>query len=376
MAGSQRGRAEGRLDERLDGHRGALGPFKLRASLHETIWGGQRLRTVAGKPLPEGARIGEAWETALDSEVITAPHAGQPLGALVETYGEALLGARAIAVYGHRFPLLAKFLDAHDWLSVQAHPDDTYAAAHEGGKLGKTETWYVLAAEPGAQIVYGLARAASRETVGAAIAANALEPLLRTVEVRAGDVVFVPAGTVHAIGAGVALYELQEYSDVTYRLYDYGRVQANGQPRELHVERALDVISYTPSPVITVAPTPLPDMPAGVAARTLVACRYFVEQELRFTGAGRALAQPALRSSCQILTVLEGEVELAAVDAVDDEPLRLAHGETAVLPACVGATTLTARGGEARVMRSYVPEPDDAALAQWRQAHEGMFPGE
>ncbi len=376
----------------MAGSQGALGPFKLRASLHETIWGGQRLRAVAGKPLPEGARIGEAWETALDSVVSTPPHTGQTLGALVKSYGEALLGARAIAVYGRRFPLLAKFLDAHDWLSVQAHPDDAYAAAHEGGKLGKTETWYILAAEPGAQIVYGfrdasdvrdgrdvrdgLAREVSRATVREAITANALEPLLRTVEVRAGDVVFVPAGTVHAIGAGVALYELQEYSDVTYRLYDYGRLQANGQPRELHIERALDVIRYAPSPTITVAPTLLPGMPAGVEAQTLVACRYFVEQELRFVGVGRALRQPALPSSCQILTVLRGEAQLVSAAGEGFEPLRLAHGETAVLPATLGETTVMALSDETRVMRSYVPEADDEALLLWQRTHEGLFPAD
>src|SRR5512146_634806 len=103
-----------------------LGPLKLRASLHETIWGGQRLGEIAGKTLPADTRIGEAWETALDSVVVTAPHANQTLERMVEAYGEALLGSRARAVYGQRFPLLAKFLDAHDWLSVQAHPDDAY----------------------------------------------------------------------------------------------------------------------------------------------------------------------------------------------------------------------------------------------------------
>ncbi|HEY7848702.1 MAG TPA: type I phosphomannose isomerase catalytic subunit, partial [Ktedonobacterales bacterium] len=107
-----------------------LGPVKLRASLHETIWGGRRLGALAGKTLPAGQRIGEAWETALDAVVETAPHTGATLEQLVDTYGAALLGARAVAVYGPRFPLLAKFLDAHDWLSVQAHPGDAYAATH------------------------------------------------------------------------------------------------------------------------------------------------------------------------------------------------------------------------------------------------------
>lgn len=349
----------------MAGGQEAIGPFKLRASLHETIWGGQRLRALAGKSLPEDTRIGESWETALDSVVATPPHAGKTLGALVAQYGAALLGSRAVAVYGMRFPLLAKFLDAHDWLSVQAHPDDGYAAAHEGGKLGKTETWYILAAEPGAKIVYGLAEETSRQAVGAAIAANALEPLLRMVEVRAGDVVFVPSGTVHAIGAGVALYELQEYSDVTYRLYDYGRLQANGRPRDLHVERALDVIRYTPAPNITVAPTPLPVLPGAADRKALVACRYFVEQEIHLDG---VLREPAMPSSCRIVTALRGEAEVVADGFA---PLSLALGDTVVLPASLGEATIQ---GAATLVRSYVPEPDDEALVLWRRAHAGMFP--
>ena len=341
------------------------GPLTLRASLHETIWGGQRLAEVAGKALPADKRIGESWETALDSVVSAGPHANKTLGQMVGEYGEALLGTRTLAVYGRRFPLLAKFLDAHDWLSVQAHPDDAYAAAHEQGKLGKTETWYILAADPGAQIVYGLERPSSREEVRAAIAANALEPLMRAVEAHAGDVIFVPAGTVHAIGAGVTLYELQEYSDVTYRLYDYGRLQANGQPRELHVERALDVIRYTPSPLERVTPLPLPPEPGLTARRVLVACRYFVLEELVVDG---TIPEPAQPSSCRIITVLSG-----AVDIITEHHMQahLGVGETAVLPANLGDESFIS--GQATLLRSYVPESDDAALGLWRRAHDGVF---
>lgn len=341
-----------------------LGPFALRASMHETIWGGRRLAKLAGKPLPEGARIGESWETELACEVITPPHAGKTLGALVAEYGQALLGARAIAVYGPRFPLLTKFIDAHDWLSVQAHPSDAYAAEHEGGKLGKTEAWYILAADPGAQIVYGMAREESRAALSAAIAANALEPLLNTVEVRAGDVVFVPAGTVHAIGAGVALYELQEYSDITYRLYDYGRLQANGQPRELHVERALDVISYAPPRTVTVAPTPLSPAPGAPERKTLVACAYFVEQELRLDGVYEAPNSPA---SCRILTALRGAAEVIVEGFT---PLRMGLGETVVLPAGLDGVILR---GDATLICSWVPEADDPALLGWLVDHAGLF---
>ena len=351
-----------------------LGPLKLRASLHETIWGGQRLSEVAGKTLPADARIGEAWETALDSVVISTADADLTLGQVVERYGEALLGPRVLAVYGSRFPLLAKFIDAHDWLSVQAHPDDAYAAAHEHGTLGKTETWYILSATPGAQIVYGLAQPSSPEAVRAAIAENRLEPLLRTLEAHAGDVIFVPAGTIHAIGAGVTLYELQEYSDVTYRLYDYGRLQANGQPRALHVERALDVIDYTPAPTTPITPVALPLRPGLSAHRVLVACRYFVEEELTLAG---TTLEPAMPASCRILTVLRGAVEITDVASVErpggesGASVRLAAGETAVLPASLGDVRLS---GAATLIRSYVPEPDDASLARWRAAHSGLFP--
>ena len=140
--------------------------------------------------------------------------------------------------------MLAKFLDANAKLSVQVHPDDTYARLHEQGKLGKTEFWYVLDAAPGASIVHGFKTATSQEEVRQAIQDLTLENLLHEVHVSTGDIIFVPAGTVHAIGKGVLLYELQEYSDLTYRLYDYGRLSSAGIPRELHIERSLDVMHY------------------------------------------------------------------------------------------------------------------------------------
>ena len=203
-------------------------------------------RAGRGKSLPDGALVGESWETAVESVVCNAPYTGMTLGEMTARLGESLLGHRAVAMFGQRFPLLAKFIDARQWLSVQVHPDDVYAAAHEHGKLGKTEMWYILHAEAGAQVVYGLKREASRDEVRAAIQRNRLEDLLHMAEVTAGDVIFVPAGTVHAIGGGITLYELQEYSDVTYRLYDYGRLQANGQPRELHIDASLEVMRMVP----------------------------------------------------------------------------------------------------------------------------------
>ncbi|MEO7001419.1 MAG: type I phosphomannose isomerase catalytic subunit [Ktedonobacterales bacterium] len=353
-----------------------LGAVKLRASLHETIWGGRTLATLAGKQLPADTLIGEAWETALDAVAATPPFTGATLGELVDRYGEALIGAQAVAIYGMRFPLLTKFIDANQWLSVQVHPNDSYAAAHEGGKLGKTETWYILHAAPDAQIVYGMRAAATPDKVRAAIAANRLEDLLHTVPVQTGDVVFVPAGMVHAIGAGVALYELQEYSDVTYRLYDYGRVQANGQPRELHVEQGLTVMRYEPPAVTRVMPITAATTDTGAPLRrTLAACRYFILDELTFDGAFTDTARPA---SVQIISVLEGSCAIAS--ATDDEHseerddadvVMLGLGETAILPAAMDPCILY--GDHARLARSYVPEEDDAALLAWRAAQAVAF---
>lgn len=333
-----------------------LGPIQLRASLHETIWGGENLRAIAGKDVPHGKLIGESWETALDAVATNSPYAGETLGALTERYGVALTGAQAQTVFGARFPLLTKFIDAQSQLSVQVHPNDEWAAAHEDGKLGKTEVWYILHAEPGAQVVYGLRHEATRDAVRQAIATNRLEDLLRTVEVQPGDIVFVPAGTVHAIGAGVALFELQEYSDITYRLYDYGRLQEDGRPRDLHVEQGLAVMRYAPQTLERVTPL------TRDARRILVGCRYFMLEELALTGEAAGIVRP---TSCQIITVLAGGCEITS----EAGTVTLAHGDTAVLPATVGAHSLSITSREtAQILRAWVPEPDDADLAAWRAA--------
>lgn len=331
----------------------SMGPIQLRASLHETIWGGENLRAIAGKDVPHGKRIGESWETALEAVATNAPYAGQTLGDLTRRYGVALIGSRAEAVFGERFPLLTKFLDARADLSVQVHPNDEYAAAHEGGQLGKTEVWYILHTERGARVVYGLRHETTQDEVRQAIANNTLEEMLHSVEVRPGDVIFVPAGTVHAICAGVALYELQEYSDITYRLYDYGRLQADGRPRDLHIEQGLAVMRYQPHEVERVTPL------EREGRRILVGCRYFVLEEVALAGELTGTIRP---NSCQIITVLSGQCAITSPAG----NVTLQHGETAVLPASLGAHTLA--GEDARILRAWIPDKDDADLAAWRAA--------
>jgi mannose-6-phosphate isomerase len=336
-----------------------LGPLLLRGTLQQTIWGGRNLARIAGKTLPDSALIGESWETANESTVAAGHFAGMRLGELVRIYDESLVGWRSVEVFGHRFPLLAKFLDAQEQLSLQVHPEDDFAAAHEGGKLGKTESWYVLHADPGAQLVYGLTRTSSEAEVRQAISQNRLEDLLCSFEARPGDVILVPAGTVHAIGGGVVLYELQEYSDVTYRLYDYGRRQPDGSLRELHIDKALAVMRFDPPDAVRATPVEVGKVGDDGVERLLVACRYFLEEELRFSGEAE---QAFDGSSCHILTALEGTCEIDG----PFEAVSLMRGDTAVVPAAVSAYSL--RGKRARVLRSFVPREDDVHWLAWRAA--------
>ncbi|HEX7733370.1 MAG TPA: type I phosphomannose isomerase catalytic subunit [Ktedonobacteraceae bacterium] len=334
-----------------------LHPIRLQSSFHETIWGGRKLEQAGWKALPEGdVPIGESWETEVSTVAQNGPYAGQTLGALVEQLGVDLLGAQAIAVFGQRFPLRAKFIDARTKLSVQVHPEDDYAALHEGGKLGKTECWYILATEPGASIVHGFRAPGTRAAVQQAIERIRLEELLHEEPVAPGDVIFVPAGTVHAIGGGVLLYELQEYSDVTYRMYDYGRLDAQGRPRELHIERSLDVTRYEPSARIKARPVTLSETPA-CTARCLVASRYFVEREFIL----RSYLEDQTGGSCVILTSLGAELRVCYGPG-QEQSEQLKRGETLVLPAALGAYRIEGTG---LFLSSYVPAPDDAAWQLW-----------
>ncbi len=203
----------------------------------ETPWGGHALRDFFGKDIPDD-RTGESLEISAlpgrESVVENGPLAGFTLSRVMEEWGRGLTGD------AEGFPLLLKLLDAREMLSVQVHPDDAYAGAHEGGKLGKTEAWLVIAAEPGAKLVYGVT-ADTAEALRAQVEAGKLEENLRWVTVQPGDVLYIPHGCVHALGGGIVIYEIQQSSDVTYRFWDWGRLGKDGQPRALHTAAALDV---------------------------------------------------------------------------------------------------------------------------------------
>ena len=205
-----------------------------------TPWGGEALRSMFRKDIP-GDHTGESLEVSAIPGLESRDPEGRTLPQLIDQYGERLTGKG----FAQPFPLLLKLLDAKDTLSVQVHPNDEYAAREEN-KLGKTEAWHILFAAPGAELVYGVKAGTDKESLlEASLAGAQVEGLLRRVKVRAGETYYIPAGMVHAIGAGIVLYEIQQSSDVTYRFYDWERRDKNGNKRELHIQKAVDVTDVT-----------------------------------------------------------------------------------------------------------------------------------
>lgn len=237
------------------------------------IWGGRRLADDFGYDIPAGP-VGECWGISAhpngDCAIADGPYAGRLLSELWQDERQLFGTAR-----GDRFPLLIKILDVRDWLSVQVHPDDAYAAAHEGGSLGKTECWYVIDAAPDARAVVGQ-RARSREEFEEKAARGAWGELLNEIPIHAGDFIAVTAGTLHA-AKGALILETQQSSDLTYRVYDFDRRQPDGNLRELHIAKALDVIDFSVEPATSAAVTA-----REVAGKTpLMSCAYFDVERVR-----------------------------------------------------------------------------------------------
>jgi len=224
-----------------------LYPIRFRPVLKETMWGGNALKERFRKKAAAGALIGESWEitgmTDDSSMVANGYLKGNTLEEIAEVYMDELLGESVYDKYGTEFPLLIKIIDANDRLSIQVHPDDRLAEERHHA-WGKTEMWYVIDAKPGAVIYTGFRKKITREEYLERLAAKTLEETINVTPVRAGDAFFIPAGMVHAIGAGVLLAEIQQTSDVTYRIYDWDRTDASGKPREMHTALALDAINF------------------------------------------------------------------------------------------------------------------------------------
>ena len=338
-----------------------LYPLMTERRIVQPIWGGARLADWLDLPEPRPERIGETWQVYDTNPILNGALAGQSLADVTRQYGAGLVGTRTIEQYGADFPLLAKFIDAAQPLSIQVHPDDDYAHTHEAstGFHGKTEAWYILDAAPGAAVVYGLERSSDRAEFAAAVEAGTVDALLRRVAVNPGDVIFVPAGTVHAIDAGILLFEIQQKSDLTYRVYDYGRRDARtGQPRELHLQKALDVSELAPPPRGVI-----PALPLNLTRRLLIACRQFALESWMLDDAQAAATEPG---TFEILTLVGGGATMGWAG----EEISLKRGDSVVLPASLGRYSLQPRsaagGSGAHILRAYVPDLEVELMAPLR----------
>ena len=332
-----------------------LYPLRFQPIFKRHLWGGRRLGTVLGKPIGDGNDYAESWEIVDhggdQSLVAAGPLAGRSLGELRETCGDELLGQHAPLA---RFPLLFKFLDCNQALSVQVHPNDTQARLLDPPDLGKTEAWVILAAEPGSVLYAGLKPGCDRSAFEREIHRGATEACLHQFEPRVGDCIFIPAGTVHALGAGLLIAEIQQASDTTYRLFDWNRVGPDGKPRQLHVPQSLAVIDYDADPIAPQMPRPT----QRPCVERLVTCDKFILDRWSFRSVGSRAATAGNREHpltiggddrFHILAVLEGEVSLRG----DPTGQSLRRGDTALIPASVTASIVAEP--EAVLLEAYLP---------------------
>ncbi len=302
-------------------------PLRFVPYLRPMVWGGRRLEQL-GKALPEDRPYGESWEVSDHpvhrSVVASGPFSGQTLRSLMETHREDLLGAAARRYL--QFPWLIKFLDCHDWLSVQVHPDEHAVKALWPGEGSKTETWFVLSAAPGSTIYAGLRPGVDEPALRRSLSSGTVADCLHSFAPQPGDCVFLPAGTVHAVGGGVLLAEVQQTSDATFRLYDWDRRDAHGKSRTLHIEESLRAIHWDQGPITPVSVAD-PYVRTNLCRRfPLVDCPYF---RLQFVEEMSPRTLPGSR--LQALVVIDGTGRLRTRES--EEPL--VKGQVWLLPAAV-----------------------------------------
>lgn len=307
-------------------------PYLFQPILKEIIWGGTDIRPFKGMT-PTQEKIGESWELShVDGDFSVVAYGadkGKMIDELIREYGESLLGSEVMKRFGTRFPLLIKFIDAWDDLSIQVHPDDVLAEKRHHS-FGKTEMWYVIKATPDAALYCGFSQPIDADEYVRRVEDNSIMEVLKRYNVTAGDVFFLPAGRVHAIGAGCFIAEIQQTSNITYRIYDYNRKGADGKGRELHTELAKDAIDYTFQSDYRTHYTPQPG-----AAVELVQCPYFTTRLLETETP--MMRDYATLDSFVVYICMAGSVELR-----DDNgnELTVSQGQTVLFPATTQSVTL------------------------------------
>ncbi|WNM20289.1 type I phosphomannose isomerase catalytic subunit [Flavobacterium capsici] len=318
----------------------SLYPLQFEPILKERIWGGTKLRDVLNKPITSDI-TGESWEiSTVQNDVSIVSNGifkGKSLNELIDKFPLDILGEKVISKFGKQFPLLFKFLDAREDLSIQVHPNDKLANKRHNS-FGKTEMWYVMQADDSAKLIVGFKEKSSREEYLKHLNENTLVTILDTKEVKKGDVFFLATGTVHAIGAGTLIAEIQQTSDITYRLYDFDRVDANGNKRELHIDLALDAINYD-----VVASEKEYSKEVNVS-NEIVNCDYFTTHFVPLNG---NYSVKKNKDSFYVYMCVEGEFELEFENQKD----YYKKGDSILIPASINDYSFS---GKASLLEIYI----------------------
>jgi mannose-6-phosphate isomerase len=337
-----------------------LYPLKFQPVYKSYLWGGRKLEQF-GKTLPEGI-VAESWEISCHpsgvSIISNGEYAGTPLTGFIGDFGSKVVGTALPDKDLAKFPLLVKLIDANDRLSVQVHPDDAYASSHENGELGKNEMWYILEAKPGAELIYDIRPGTTKADFAQAVSQGVIESRLKKLPVSPGDVINIPAGLVHAIGAGIILAEIQQNSDTTYRVYDYDRIDANGDKRPLHIEKALEVIDFNSRNRREKAQGLIIEPKKDAQKKYLVANPYFA---VELDTVRETLDEIADGSKFYIYFLTEGSGEIL----YNNGSIPVTRGESILIPASLGAYTLK---GKLKALKAYVPDLANDIIAPLKQA--------
>jgi len=314
-----------------------LYPYKMTPIFKDYIWGGHNLRRL-GKSAPNG-RVAESWELSAipgsESIISNGSLKGHNLSDVIRKYGKKILGGKPL--------VLLKFIDANDRLSIQVHPNDEYASAYENGKMGKTEMWYVLDAKPEASVIHGFTEGYGKEKIQKAILEGRHEGLYRKVKVKKGDVVFVAPGTVHALNDGLVVAEIQQHSDLTYRLFDYDRTDSAGNKRPLHVNKALDVLDFRNHKALYPG---LKESCDKNCIKYVAMSKYFCVKQIEGRGIPVELNADGTYSAFMFI---EGEAEISS----DTEKVHACALETVFVPAYMGRYEIT---GVFTALQVFVPD--------------------
>lgn len=320
-----------------------LYPLKFKPLYKQRIWGGQLLSDM-GKKLPEGEKIGESWEiSGVEGDVSVVRNGalkGNSLQELIEIYMDEMVGEKCFAKYSTEFPILIKLIDAQDNLSIQVHPCDQLAKERHNA-YGKTEMWYVVDHEPGAQLMVGFNRKVDKELYKQYLEQGRLDDLLTKYEVHKGDTFFIPAGTIHAIGKGILVAEIQQTSDITYRVFDYNRVDKDGNHRELHTELALDAIDFSEGGKYLIKMDPETNESVN-----LVHCDYFDTNLLKVSGTAEKRFE--IFDTFVTYVCLDGKLKVKWEGGEES----LSRGESMLIPASITHWSLE---GEGTLLESYLP---------------------